>query len=93
MPLRLHNSSRRAMLLKTDEADEVLNITENTTNSITQTSLLPVILLRFGLLHLSSGEFFLNISLKNFSKHSEWLVLEEMSVRSDSEGHGNINSV
>ena len=39
------------------------------------------------------GNFFLNISNKNFSEHSGRLALVEISVRSDSECLGNNNSV
>ena len=35
MLLRLRNRSGRAMLLKTDDLEEALNITENKTNSVT----------------------------------------------------------
>ena len=77
------------MLLKTDEADKALNITENKTNSITDISFLKYCL-DLGLLRLSSWEFFLNITKKDFSKQ---LVLEEISVRSDSKCLGNNNSV
>ena len=49
--LRLQNRSGRAMLLKTDEVDEALNITENKTNSITEIFFLKYYL-ELGLLHL-----------------------------------------
>ena len=77
------------MLLKTDEADKALNITENKTNSITDIFFLKYCL-DLGLLRLSSWEFFLNITKKDFSKQ---LVLEEINVRSDSKCLGNNNSV
>ena len=57
MLLHLHNRSGRAMLLKTDEAGEVLNITEDKTNFITDIFILKYCL-DLGLLYLSSGKFF-----------------------------------
>ena len=91
--LCLHNRSSRAKLLKTDEADEALKITENKTNSNTDNFFLKhyldVGLLRFFL----PGNFFPIIYKNNFLKHSDGLVLEEMSVRSDSECNGNHNSI
>ena len=59
MLLRLHNRSSRAMLLKTDEAGEALRINENKANSIKENFFLKYCL-DLGLLHVSSGNFFLN---------------------------------
>ena len=59
MLLRLHNRSGRAMLLKTDEAGEALRINENKANSIKENFFLKYCL-DLGLLHVSSGNFFLN---------------------------------
>ena len=59
MLLRLHNRSGRAMLLKTDEAGEALRINENQANSIKENFFLKYCL-DLGLLHVSSGNFFLN---------------------------------
>ena len=53
MLLRLHNRSDRAMLLKTDEACEAHNITENKTDFITYIFFLKHCL-DLGLLHLPS---------------------------------------
>lgn len=64
------------MLLKTDEADEGLKITENKTISITYIFLLKYCL-DLGLLHLPSWKFFSENFLKKFSKHSERIVPEK----------------
>ena len=82
--LCLHNRSSRAKLLKTDEADEALKITENKTNSNTDNFFLK------HYLDVGLPRFFLP---GNFLKHSDGLVLEEMNVRSDSECNGNHNPV
>ena len=78
--LCLHNRSSRAKLLKTDEADEALKITEKKTNSNTDNFFLKhyldVGLLRF----FFPGNFFPIIYKNNFLKHSDGLVLEEMSL-------------
>ena len=71
MLLRLHNRSGRAMLLKTDEADEALSITENKMNFITDIFFLKYCL-DSSLLH-----FFVSISKRKFPKHSERLVPEK----------------
>ena len=47
MLLCLYNRSSQVKLFKTDEADEGFNVTENKTNTPSQT-FLPEILLRFG---------------------------------------------
>ena len=65
MLLRLHNRNGRTMLLKTDEAGEDLRIIENKTNSIKENFFLKWCL-DLGLLHVSSGNFFLNNFLKIF---------------------------
>ena len=75
MLFRLHNRSCRAMLLKTDEAEEALNITENKMNSITDIFFLKYCL-DLGLLHVSFWKFFSEYLKKN-SKHSEGLVPEK----------------
>ena len=53
MLLCLHNGSSQAKLLKADIADDVFNVTENMTNSITDTFLLKFYL-DLGLLLLYS---------------------------------------
>ena len=80
MLLCLHNRSSRAKLLTTEEADEAFNVTENKTNSITDVFFLTFYL---GLDYYVclSGDVFLTISKKNFSKPTERFVLEEMTVR------------
>ena len=75
MLLRLYNRTGRVMLLKSGKADDALNITENKANSITYIFFLKYCF-DLGLLHLSSGNFFLNISKKCFL-HSERLVAEK----------------
>ena len=57
MLIRLHNRSGRAMLLKTDESDEPLNITESKANFITDIFFLKYCL-DLGILSLSSWNFF-----------------------------------
>ena len=57
MLLRLHNRSGRAMLLKTEEGEEALNITENMKNSITDIFILKY-RLDLAVLHLPSWKFF-----------------------------------
>ena len=69
MLLCLYNRSGQAKLLKTDEADEVFNVTENKINSITD-----IFFLKYYLdLWLLQGDFFLKF-LKFFAKLSERLV-------------------
>ena len=48
MLLSLYNRSSQAKLLETDEADEVFNVAENKTNSITDILFQIEVLLRFG---------------------------------------------
>ena len=84
-------------LLTTGEAYKAFSATENKTNFITDIFFLKYYL-DLELLRCLPGYccllcLFLIISKRNFSKHSERLVLEEMSVRSDSECLGNSNSV
>ena len=57
MLLCVHNSSSGVKLLKTDEADEALNVTENMTNSNTDIFFM-LYYLDLALLRLSSWEFF-----------------------------------
>ena len=57
MLLCLHNRNSRAKLLKTEEADESLNITENKTNYITDISSRSITL-DLGLVRFSTWEFF-----------------------------------
>ena len=83
-------------LLTTDEAYKPFRATENKTNFITDIFFLKYYL-DLELLRCLPGYcfllfLFLIISKKNF-EHSERLVLEEMSFRSDSECLGNSNSV
>ena len=61
MLLCLYKRSGQVKLLKTDEADEVFNVTENKTNSITDIFFLKYYL-DLGLLQLYSREFFLKMS-------------------------------
>ena len=57
MLLCVHNRSSGIELLKTDEADEALNVTENMTNSNTDIFFM-LYYLDLALLRLSSWEFF-----------------------------------
>ena len=57
MLLCVHNRSSGVELLKTDEADEALNVTENMTNSNTDIFFM-LYYLDLALLRLSSWEFF-----------------------------------
>ena len=69
MLLCLYNRSGQAKSLKTDEADEVFNVTENKINSITD-----IFFLKYYLdLWLLQGDFFWKF-LKFFAKLSERLV-------------------
>ena len=65
MLLCLYTRSSQAKLLKTEQADEVFNIAENKTNSITD-----ILFLKYyfdlGLLQLYSWEFFSEKFFKNF---------------------------
>ena len=61
MLLCLYKRSGQVKSLKTDEADEVFNVTENKTNSITDIFFLKYYL-DLGLLQLYSREIFLKIS-------------------------------
>ena len=66
MLVYLYNRSSQAKLLKTDEADEVLNVADNKTNSITD-----IIFLKYyfdlGLLQLYSWEIVPGNFFKKFS--------------------------
>ena len=62
----LYNRSSQAKLLETDEADEVFNVAENKTNSITDIFLRNYCL-DLGPLQLYSWEIFSENFLKKFS--------------------------
>ena len=76
MLLRLHNRSGRTMLLKTDNAYEAHNITENETDFITYIFFLKHCL-DLGLYICLPENFFLNIHKTKFSKDSQRLVPEK----------------
>ena len=73
MLLCLYNRSSQAKLLETDEADEVFNVAENKTNSITDIFLRNYCL-DLAPLQLYSWEIFSEGFLKNFPKHTARLV-------------------
>ena len=92
MLLCLYNRSGQAKSLKTDEADEVFNVTENKINSYHR-HFLPETLLRFvATAIVVQGDFFWKF-LKIFCKTLWTVGLEERSVHSDSECLGNNNFV
>ena len=78
MLLCLYKRSGQVKSLKTDEADEVFNVTENKTNSITDIFFLKYYL-DLGLLQLYSEETFSEIFLNFFSKTLWTVGLEERS--------------
>ena len=85
----LHNRSSQAKLLKIDEAEEIFNVTENKTNSITDISFLKYYL-DLGYCDCSLEKFFSESFLKKFLdtlngwSRRKWL---------DSDCLGNSNSV
>ena len=66
MLLSLYNRSSQAKLLKTDETDEVFNVTQNKTNSITDIFFRNYYL-DLGLLQLYSWKSFSEDFFKKFS--------------------------
>ena len=86
---KLENAYIPTKLLTTDEANKAFNVTENKTDFITDMLFLKhyldlellYCLPEYCCLHC----LFLIVSKNNFSKRSERLLLEEMSVRSGSE--------
>ena len=93
---KLENACILIKLLTTGEAYKAFNVTENKTNFSTDIFLLKYYLdlklLRCLPEYCCQRCLVLIIFKNNFSKRSEWLILEEMSVRSDSECFGS-NSV
>ena len=79
------------MLLKTDEADEVFNVSENKAKSIAHMFFLKYYF-DFGLLQLYSCEIFSENVFKYFFLTLCAVGLGERNVRSDSECLGNKNS-
>ena len=86
MVLCLHNRSSQPSLLKIDKVEEVVNVAENKTKSITDIFFLKYYL-DLGLLRLYSREFFfwLNITKNKFlNTLNGWLRRKETSQDSDS---------
>ena len=92
MLLCLYTRSSQAKLLKSEQADEVFKIAEKKKNSITDILFLKYYF-DFGLLQLYSWEIFSENFFRKFFQTLCAVVLEERSVRLDSECLGNENSI